>query len=196
VPEFRDGLRKLGINGTIVEKDLWELESVEGSLGLIEIDAGPIRFVSIFAVQHRHGRDMYTGFIVPDMKIAALIEEYFADGASRYRASYSTDNYFEKNGAPMVERPVRINLERRLFRDPGWTGEDQGLGIIERINSDTLHDDKLLNSFGGLTISSDARHGRWVLSKLRPTPPSQEIWNNYIAIAQHLLATDYLIYGA
>ena len=195
MPDICAGLRNLGIDATIAQRDRLETEGCENSLGLIEFAEGPIRFANVFTVTtgggDRRETKYYTGYIVPDSKTSALIEEDLAGKVSRYRPSVTDDILFEEDGMPMAARVVRIELRKRLFQDPSWTGEDQGLGIIERINGDDLFIGKTLYSFGQLAITSDARRERWVLSTLTLKVPTQEIWNRYVAIAQQLLATDF-----
>ena len=184
------GLSNFGINATIANRDRWEEEGCEGSLGLIDIAGGPIRWVNMFQVTT--GGDnyvSYTKYIVPDPRVSVLIEEDLAGKASRFRPSRDYDIYFEENGVPMVARTVRIVLRKRLFQDFSWTGEDQGLGIIERLSGE-LFIGVRLHSLRGLTITSDALNERWRLSTKTREVPSQEIWNYYDAIARHLLATN------
>jgi len=91
----------------------------------------------------------------------------------------------------MAVRVIRLEMRKLPFQDPKWTGEDQGLGIIESLNGDDSLSGKTLYSFGGLIITADARHERWVMSTWTLEVPSKEIWGQYVEIAQQLIATAF-----
>jgi hypothetical protein len=71
--------------------------------------------------------------------------------------------------------------------DLHWKGKDSGLGIINRLNGDILIKRPIMKSRDVL-IRAHGKHGCWIISTLTNVPPSEELWNCYQAIAQHLLA--------
>ena len=63
-----------------------------------------------------------------------------------------------------------------------WTGNDYGLGIINRLNGDAT-----LRVIKGTKIWAHPDIGRWWLSSVESVP-SKISWDSYQAIAKHLLA--------
>jgi hypothetical protein len=138
------------------------------SLGLIDIPKGPIRWVNVFRELRNSGYSQtayyYTLYGVPDPELGPAFP--------RVRIKSVRVKSF-----PLVGRVVDLR----------WEGEDFGLGIISRLNSDYELKHPIMNS-RDVIIRAHGDRNCWILSTKTRDAPSQEIWSCYQAIARHLLA--------
>ena len=162
------GLQTLGIDAQMAPRGRAEEEFAcpGGSLGIIDIREGPIRWVNVRKVREgeRGNYEYYTEYGVPDPKMGF----------------YSPS--------------LRIKLVRKLSSalfDPveelRWEGGDLGLAVIERLNSDVQLKQPIIES-RGVTIDAHGEHRCWIISTRKRDVPSEELWNCYQTIARHLLA--------
>ena len=170
-------LRTLGIEAEMSERGRPE-EKIGGSpkflgifdqgprsLGIIEIQDAPIRWVNV-----RTGRDPDTGtfwdieYGVPD----ARITEDFPKVEIR-------TNHIK--GIPLVGKVVDLK----------WKGKDFDLGLIKRLNHDVSLNEHILDSHG-LNFGAYPEHGCWILEVIDVITPSRQEWDSYQAIADHLLS--------
>jgi hypothetical protein len=166
-------LQALGIDARMVERGGPE-ENIERtfglrekSLGLIHIPEGPIRWVNVWKRGGgEHEKDhYYTDCGVPDARLPS--------DSPRIRI-----NVIRKKTVPLVGKVV----------DLCWGGNDLGLGIINRLNSD----DQLRHTIMGshdVAIKGIGDYGCWIISaEQKYEGLSPWLWSCYQAIARHLLA--------
>ena len=176
--EFCAALQMLGVKVQMAERGRPE-QRIEGggSLGLIDITKGPIRWVNVCR-QKTSGSDFYRiEYGVPDTKVRP--------GYDGLRVSGVRVKTF-----PVLGRVVDLR----------WQGDDLGTGLIDLLKGD-------ISLSGPLTTGTDLKiryygeHGCWIIS----TPwipsgllrswravliPSAELWHCYEAVAGHLLSVD------
>ena len=171
------GLQALGIDAQMAAQGRPE-ETIETgfytqSLGMIDIAEGPIRWVNVRKRQPR-GPDAsvayYTDYGVPDTRLEP------------------------DSPRPRIES-VRIKTSLLVGQvvDLRWRGEDFGLGIVSRLNSDASIKGPIMRS-RDVTIQAYSDHKCWIISTETRDPPSGELWSCYQAIARHLLAEWLLEY--
>ena len=85
---------------------------------------------------------------------------------------------------PKLKKPGLLGIRRVV--DMQWTGEDSGLGIIDRLNSDVSLKSPIMNTGGDVEIRAERPYGCWIIRT--SLEPSEELWHCYQAIAIHLLA--------
>lgn len=165
----------LAERGTVEER----MSGRSPSLGVIRIMDGQIRWVNIqtdiatdwtageFSVKKYKYID-YTEYGIPDPR---LTPESAGGGLPFLHIKLDRVKSF-----PLVGRPVSIR----------WKGEDVGLDIISRLNSDILLNNQLIDS-PKTEITADDYHHCWILSIKTGDVPSKELWDSYQAIAQNLL---------
>lgn len=162
-------LQALGIDAQMAERGRPE-EEIEGggSLGLIDIPEGPIHWVNVRKQRDRLSESVsYTYHIdygVSDPRLGLASPEMYICSV-------------RKKDFPLVGRVV----------DFYWEGDDSGLGIIERLKSDAVIKYAIMVSLD-VKIRAHWDHGCWIISTETSVPPSEELWDCYQAIAQHLLA--------
>ena len=140
-----------------------------GSLGIIHIPEGPIRWVNVRKETHSRGElgsvtYYYTEYGVPDPRL----------GPNSPGARIET---VRVKASPLFGRVVDLR----------WKGWGSDLGIISRLNSDNQLKQPLMKS-GGVLIRSIRDYGCWIILPEMHGIPSEELWNCYQVIAQHLLA--------
>lgn len=154
-------LQSMGVDAEIARRGRPEEQmSGGGSLGLIEIFEGPIRWVDVRRLYRHAGEETvyFYDYGVPDSRL--------------------------QSNAPGVE------IESKRKRDNWqWRGTDAGLGIIGRLNGDISIEYTLIRTkTPKVTIRTYTLPGCWVISSEAIGMLSQELWNCYQAIAKHLLS--------
>lgn len=165
------GLQALGIDAQMAARGRPE-ENIETgfytqSLGMIDIAEGPIRWVNVRKRQPRG----------PDASVA-----YYTDYGIH-------DSRLEPDSPrPRIES-VRIKTSPLVGQvvDLRWRGEDFGLGIMGRLNSDVSIKGPIMRS-RDVTIQAYSDHKCWTISTETRDRPSGELWSCYHTMAQHLLA--------
>lgn len=153
-----------------------------GSLGLIEIRAGPIRWVSVLRHTQRSGGGLSGGSETVTYTNVYLVSD---TGIGRERR------------VEVKSIPVKSVLLFGRVIDLLWKGKLQG-DLIRRLNEDLLLKQSLLRVKEDVTIRSFPDVGCWAISSrwyqadwLGRTPkkltPSREQWSCYETIARHLL---------
>jgi hypothetical protein len=171
------GLCALGVDAyTAGDCRLVEVYSFGDSTDLYEgeginIREGPIRWVSIV------GATLGGLFDTPVSHDPHMVAYGVPDPRLEPNAPKVQIKSVRVKGVPGVGKAVDLH----------WRGNDFGLGIINRLNSDVLLKDPITNSHD-VKISAHACYGYWIISTDKMRPPSQELWNCYQSIAQHLLA--------
>ena len=171
VEDLHTGLLGLGIDAKMAEhgraEKYIECDRNDRSLGIIEILKGSICWVNLI---ERRALDQVTYHLKYGIRDPRL------------------------RGAMMKLAQLRIkSVRRRTFPlvgkavDLHWKGNDLGLGIIDRLNSDILIKHPIISS-GDITIRAHGYEKLWVMSYRGVIVPSRELWNCYEAIAQHLLS--------
>ena len=133
------------------------------SLGIIEIDEGPIRWGNI---RINVNETNWIDFGVPDPRLnqsehEVLIQAHF--------------------------RKTLFGLGRVV--DLIWRGEDSSLGIIQRLNDDIPLKNTLMRTNAyDFTVSSYNNPSCWIISVSYDIPPTEDLWNCYQSIAKHLLS--------
>lgn len=177
------GLQSLGIDAQMAERGRRE-EKIggKGSLGLIDIPEGPISWINVRKeTQHGGQGGRYT-----------YDEGPFNDGGSYtdYYIEYGVPDRRLSPGHPEY-RIISVRIKTPpLFdqvSDLHWKGEDFGLGIIDRLDSDISLKQPIMKSHD-VIIRAHGDHMCWIISTTASEVPSGELWNCYQAIARHLLA--------
>ena len=162
---LRAHLRGLGIDAQIAPGG----PSGQHSLGLLDIKGGRIVWLDVQKVVtnmggHRSSADYRTLYGVPDPRIGSGFPEV------RIK-SVQAKNF------PLIGHAVDVR----------WKGKDFGMDIIARLNGDSSL--KSLAGRGG-NIEISLEYNCWlVLRHGLDTALSEERWQCYQAIAEHLLAT-------
>jgi hypothetical protein len=175
----------LGVKAQMAERGRPE-EKIEGggSLGLVDISEGSIRWVNVRR-QKTSGSDSGGG------------------DAPFYCTVYGVPDPKARPGYDRVDiSTVRVKTSPLVGQvvDLRWQGDDLGTGLIDLLKGDLSLNDPLMTSTD-LKIRYYDEYGCWIMS----TPwipsgllrswravliPSAELWRCYEAIAQHLLATE------
>ena len=161
-------LQTLGIDARMAERGRVEEKfGGEGSLGLIEIPEGPIRWVNV-------------------RKVTSIGVQ---GGSSTYYTQYGVpDSRLEPNFPRYRIKTVRVKTVPLVGRvvDLRWEGDDSDLGIISRLNSDAQLKQPIMES-RDVTVQAHSDHRCWIISTKTRDVPSGELWNCYQTIACHLL---------
>jgi len=170
-------LRSLGIDAQIAERGRAE-EKIggKGSLGIIDIREGPIRWVNVGRiggdVDPVSGQLYYTDYGVPDPRLGKNIPH--------------------RRIKPLKPLEIHSVSKRSLLFlgkaiDLQWEGRDYGLGIVGCLNSDISIKQPIMES-GDVTIHTYRIHRCWIITVETRDGPSRKLWSCYQAIADHLLA--------
>ena len=171
-------LQALGIDAQVAERGrLEEKIGGWGSLGLIDIPKGPISWVNvrkeIQSGEYGTSIDYYIDYGIPDPRLGPASPEIYI---------YSV----RKKTFPLVGKVVDLHWEGRAsFLSP--IGK-LGARIINRLKSDILIKYPLIKESYDVKIRASGDHGCWIIETKTRSAPSEELWNCYQTIAQHLLA--------
>ena len=163
------GLRHIGVDANKAERGRPE---ERGSLGLIDIGNGPIRWIDV--------RKEWKPSILP----APLA----IGGGTVYYTDYGIPDA-NLRGSPRVRIKPVYTKSFPVFGKVAalvWRGKDSGVGVIEALNRDGSIDGPIMYS-PDLAIQVDAKRRCWLLSTETRDPPSIELWRGYQAIARRLL---------
>jgi hypothetical protein len=89
---------------------------------------------------------------------------------------------------------IQARFQKTLFGlgrvvDLVWRGEDSSLGIIHRLNNDLpLKNTLMRTNVYDFTIINYNNPSCWIISVAYPILPTEELWNCYQWIAEHLLS--------
>ena len=170
------GLLNLGVDARLAHRDRAE-ERIRGgigrghSLGVIDIQEGPIRWVNTRKLppsgSTQHNYTVYwTDYGVPDPKVAPG----FPTGSIES---------VRKRTFPVIGD----------IADVLWRGESSLQGVVNRLNEDVLLKRRLqVMERHDVEIRAHPGHGCWILSMQTKDVPSRDLWECYQAIAQHLLS--------
>ena len=144
-----------------------------GSIDLIDIGNGPIRWVSV----RFEGRPTEAGWLTAYHVEYGVPDPRVGEGFPKCRI----ESVLVKS-SPVVGRMV----------DLYWEGEDFGLGVISRLNNDHQLKKPIVEESWGVRIKAIGGYNCWIISTPSgfPVPPcpSEELWNCLHTIARHLLA--------
>ena len=162
------GLRELGIDVRMATRGRVE-EGIcgSGSLGIIHILEGPIRWVNV------RKEELYTG-------------------PGEYRIDYYTEyGVPDRRLGPKLTVPIESVRKKHVpvlgpAYDVRWEGKDYGGGIISRLNSDEQLKEPIKNS-RDVKIESMGDYGCWIMVTKTRDVPSLQLWDCYQKIAEHLL---------
>jgi hypothetical protein len=171
-------LLKLGIGARIVYRGRAE-EDIrgEGSLGILYIPEGPIRWINI-------RREFSWRVWFPTMDATYFVEYGVPDDRLRL-------------DSPAIRiSAIRNSQLHGKVIDVTWNGEDYGTGIINSLENDYQLKEQIMRS-QNVSIEGFGNYGCWLISTEgsgvpifnRNIVPSTELWNCYQSIAKHLLAT-------
>jgi len=133
------------------------------SLGIIDIDEGPVRWVNVRIDLNEIN---WVDYAVPDERL------------SRREREIMIQAHFEKR---------LFGLGKVV--DLVWRGEDAGWGIIRRLNGDIPLKNRLMSTGADdFTITAHDKPGCWLISVVYTAPPDKELWGCYRSIAEHLLS--------
>ena len=183
--QFCTHLPSLGIDARVAprgrpEEEIYTGADDEGSLGVIDIVEGPIRWINVTwgtrasVALDTSWVDVYHSLVfgVPDPKVRSGFPEV------------------RLNAIPVRERE-RFWLSGRVIR-VRWEGEDFGLGIVEHLSQNIQLPTASLESIGEVGYDFEIRarpdHGCWILTVEGVLAPSKQEWDCYQSIASALLA--------
>ena len=130
-----------------------------GSLGIIDIAKGPIRWVNVRKESHSSNTVSYTlnytEYAVPDTRLGP-------------NSPWVRINTVRVKSSPVFGKVVDLR----------WEGNDFGLGVISRLNSDTSIKHPIMES-RDVTIHAHRVHRCWIISTETRDPPSLELWICY-----------------
>ena len=168
-------LQTMGIDAQMAERGRPQ-ESIDSvvstkTLGIIDIAKGPIRWVNV-TNRIVPGGFRWTGRVIYDIK--------YVVPDTRLRA---------KSAEVQIKSSVVGNTWQ-------WKGRDSGLGVIDRLNSNTSMAHALIQSNSAqITIRAYPDYRLWVMStvidQIRLTPYLKSLphlWDLYQSIARHLLS--------
>ena len=165
--DFCQALRVLGINAQMAERGRTEEKiGSDRSLGVIDLQEGPIRWVNMTWVSYGGG---------------------MAGGSTYYYANFGVpDPRMPPDFPPFIIRSVKIKTRPIVGRVTGvrWKGSYEANkyapGVIRRLQGDD-------------TISIHPNHACWIITVESKYSPTRGLWRCYNAIAEHLLAfgSDY-----
>jgi hypothetical protein len=168
---FCADLQSLGIDARMVLRDRPEEEIGEirdgRSLGIVHISEGPIRWVNVRKVKETQGNSTrtyyYTDYGIPDPRLG-------------------------------LDFP-RVRIETVLVKkfpvfgkviDVRWKGQDFGLGIISRLESDYRLKYPLILD---VSITALSDYGCWIISaQYAKHHLSEKMWSGYQSVVENLLA--------
>jgi hypothetical protein len=158
-------LRRLGIDARMVQRGRVEEEiRGKGSLGIIHIPEGAIRWVNIRKETYHSGgggsqKYYYTEYGVPDARL---------ESASPPPYIHS----IRKKTFPLFGKVV----------DVLWKGKDYGTGVVSRLNSEYQLKEPIMKN-QDVTIQGIGEYGCWIISTCREATPfkrrttlSAELW--------------------
>ena len=167
------GLRSLGVNARMADRGRSEEAMGEGeSLGIIDIDDGPIPWVNVRSVTTSGG-----GYMDGD------------DSVTHHHTDY---------GVPVGYPAPNVTIKRRVtfpllgkVIDAGWAaeGSDQGSGLVEdvlrRLGEDAQVREDIITT---RNVEITGHLTCWVISTATGEVPTfLQAWHIYQAIAQHLI---------
>lgn len=146
-------------------------ERNEGSLGIIDIADGPIRWINVCVAgvdrEYPYGGSAwhYSAFRVPDSRVTGDLFRFHIETMRRKKPS-------------LLGKVVDLH----------WEGDDLGLLIIDRLNTDGSLKNMIMRS-RALSIITFPRLHCWLLITTTTRAPSIEVWQGYQRIAHRLLDT-------
>ena len=173
-------LRSIGVNAQIAEPSL--VEYVERVIGASIV-----------------GSPMSITFDIPDSPIrwfnwmSHVKWVGVSSGPGGYIRTFTRYGVPDERLSPSLSAvKITSKLKKSLLGlgrivDMQWKGEDGGLGIIDRLNSDVSLKGPIMESRGDVEIRAYRPYGCWIIRD-KSYLPSGELWNCYQAIARHLLA--------
>ena len=159
--ELCAGLQTIGVDARMAERGRPEEKTGEGSLGLIDIGQGSVRWINARVEDRGETTVHMTEYGVTD---------------SRYLPKIQIESVRVKT-FPIFGRVIDVR----------WNGDDQGLGIVERLGSDSAIKDAIIGNGDELTVVARRDQGYWLIRREIRATPSAEQWGCYQAIAEHLL---------
>ena len=146
-----------------------------GSLGVIDIVDGPIRWVNVTFATFVWGEDndppIYLVYGVPDPKVRSGFPEVRLQAIPVQEKDLGED-----------ERVIGVR----------WKGEDFDLGVVQHLSQNVLVTRAFLEYLSkGFSLEIRAYPGWrcWTLTVEDVLSPSKQEWDSYQSIASHLLGT-------
>ena len=155
------GLRAMGVGAWMAERGRPEEKTGKGSLGVIDIGQGPIRWVNVREVGDSENTAYMTEYGVPDQRHLPQLQI----------------------------RSVRVKTFPVFGRviDVRWKGNDLGLGIAQRLSNDESIRGAIMGTRDEVTVQACSYLGCWLIVRDTEAAPSQEQLGCYQAIAENLL---------
>ncbi|MFC1874189.1 hypothetical protein ACFLYX_02690 [Chloroflexota bacterium] len=178
---------KARINNRVKDVELMSISGHGTTFCIIEIEEGPIRWISIqWKAKTKLIRD-HLGHILDN----SYDRYYYVACSIEYGIP---DQRLTTHLVGELMAQLRIQLGRiRILPIVGkiisvrWKGNDVGMGIITWLNQDISLKKSLVTS-PELEITAQYYDSRWIMSVKASHLPSQKLWDCYQSIARHLLA--------
>ena len=150
-----------------------------GSLGVIDIAEGPIRWVNVtrgtLDTENETDTSFYLEYGVPDPNVRSGFPEVRLEAISVHEPVPDSRWWFLK--FPVLGPVIGVR----------WEGKDFGLGIAEHLSQNVLVPTAF--SEGSFEIRAYPDRGCWTLTVNEVLAPSKQEWDCYQSIASHLLGT-------
>ena len=159
--ELCASLQAMGVDARMKERGQPEEKTGEGSLGLIDIGRGPIRWINVRLVDRGETSVRINDYGVPD----------------------------SRNLPELAIQSVRVKTFPLFGRviDVRWKGNDLGRGIAERLGSDATIKGAIIGNGDEVAVVAGGGYGGWLIRPKTAATPSAEQWRCYQAIGEHLL---------
>ena len=151
----------MGVDAQMAERGRPEKQTGEGSLGVIDIGQGPIRWINMRKEERGETTVDFTEYGVPD----------------------------SRDFPPLKIESVRVRTVPIVGRviDVRWEGNYLGRGIVERLGADAAIKDAIVSNRDEVTVVTRGYHRGWLIRLQTKDTPSAEQWGCYQAIAEHLI---------
>jgi len=157
------GLQAMGVDARMAERGRREEETGKGSLGVLDIAQGPVRWINVREEGSGESQRYITEYGVPDQGYIPQLQI----------------------------RPIFVKTFPVFGQviDVRWEGTDEDLDIVQRLSNDQAIKHSIMVTEDEVTVVARRDHGCWLIRRETEDTPSPEQWQCYQGIADWLLAT-------
>ena len=157
------GMQAMGVDARMAERGRLEEKTGEGSLGVLDIAQGPIRWINVREEGSGEDHGYITEYGVPDQRHLPQLQI----------------------------RSIRVKTFPVIGRvvDVRWEGTDGDLDILQRLSNDQAIKHSIMVTKDEVTVVTRHDRGCWLVVRKTAATPSPEQWRCYQGIAERLLAT-------
>ena len=161
--ELCAGIQAMGVDARMAERGRLEEKTGEGSLGVLDIAQGPIRWINVLIERSGEDIDHITEYGVPDQRHLRQLQI----------------------------RSVRVKTFPVIGRvvDVRWDGTDGDPDIVQRLSNDQAIKASIIVTQDEVAVVTRHDLGCWLIRLETTATPLPEQWRCYQRIAERLLAT-------